>query len=55
MSIPIGCTGCSALAAKVEDGYLAIMHKHHGQKHVTRIPLHKLLELTDKPSTLLNR
>lgn len=59
MSVPITCDGrngtCTSLAAKIEGGFLSIMHVHHGQKHVTRIALHNLLALTDKEGTLLSR
>ncbi len=36
------CGGCKTPVATVVDGYLELRGKHHGERHVTRIPLAEL-------------
>ncbi len=35
---------CETPVARVRGGQLEILVKHHGQKHLTRIPLEELLD-----------
>lgn len=35
----IRCDGCNAIAAVESDGVLVIQHRHHGEKHETKVAL----------------
>lgn len=54
MSLSLRCSGrngqCASPVAKVEDGYLSILHIHHGERHITRVSLPELRDLLARAS-----
>lgn len=48
MAIDIRCSAqngnCKVLLARIHDDSLEIVQRHHGQHHVTRIPLRDLFQ-----------
>lgn len=44
----IRCSQCSVIAAEIKGDALIIQARHHGEKHITVIPLDKLIRKTAK-------
>ena len=44
LGVVFECSECPTPAVEVVDGYLVIEHRHHGQKHTTRILLKRILD-----------
>jgi hypothetical protein len=46
--VPVRCQQCSLVVAVVKGDALIIMARHHGEKHITIIPLERLVQMGGK-------
>ena len=45
MTVLFRCTECGTVVFEIDDGCVVIRSRHHGEKHQTRVPITKLVEL----------